>query len=343
MIILNRRDLLKYLIIGGGAVAFYGKHLSSQLLRATSSIGETKGNAADLLGYHRIVVLGDPHLPSRIRAHPSLATRQRIMNVKNAVIDDINAWDDVGQINVVGDIVAQFATDEEYGDCKIYFNQFKKPVHFINGNHDYIYNNSFSPDMHFVYADAILRQQKLERFKKTWGLPEVFYTQRRGKYLLVYLSVDSLESSNLTEMSKRQLDWLRETLNANQATPTIIFFHGPLNGTLSSATNKSANTPKFIAQPEMEIRDIINNNHQILLWVSGHTHTPATDPSFASDINLYEGRVTNIHNSDMDRENIWTNSLYLYSDKIVVRTFDHKTKNWMDNLERTFIVPNRSK
>lgn len=340
MVTLNRRDFLKHLVIGGGAVFYYGKFVCSQILTATPLLARTGENATESVGYHRIVVLGDPHLPSRIREHPNVATQQRIMSVKNAVIDDINVWDDVDQINVVGDIVAQFANDEEYAYCKTYFDQFKKPVHFITGNHDYIYNNSFSPDMHFVSADANVRQQNLERFKETWGLSEVFYTQKRGKYLLVYLSVDSLESSNLTEMSKRELDWLRETLNTNQATPTIIFFHGPLKGTLSSTTNKHANTPRFIAQPEEEIRNIINNNDQILLWVSGHTHTPATDPSFASEINLYEGRVTNIHNSDMDRVNVWTNSLYLYSDKIVVRTFDHGRKEWMDNLERTFVIPN---
>lgn len=320
----------------------YEKFLYSQIPIAMALLGATKEDAAELLGYYRIVVLGDPHLPSRMREHPSVAARQRIMDAKNAAIDDVNAWDDVGQINVVGDIVAQFADDEEYAYCKTYFDRCKKPVYFITGNHDYIYNNSFSSDMHFVSANAIIRQQKLERFKETWGLPEVFYMQKHGKYLLVYLSVDSLDSSYLAAMSKRQLDWLRETLHANKAIPTIIFFHGPLNGTLSSATNKDANTPKFIAQPEEEIRNIIRNNNQILLWVSGHTHTPATDPSFASNINLYEGKVTNIHNSDMDRVNIWTNSLYLYSDKIVVRTFDHGRGIWMDELERTFPVPNVS-
>jgi hypothetical protein len=57
-----------------------------------------------------------------------------------------------------------------------------------------------------------------------------------------------------------------------------------------------------------------------MLWVSGHTHTPADNPSFAADLNLYAGRVTNIHNSDLDREVIWTNSLYLYADKVTVKT-----------------------
>ena len=45
---------------------------------------------------------------------------------------------------------------------------------------------------------------------------------------------------------------------------------------------------------------------------------------------------------DMDRTTVWTNSLYLYSDKIVVKTFDHGRKIWMEDLERTFIVPELS-
>ncbi|HWR39990.1 MAG TPA: metallophosphoesterase [Patescibacteria group bacterium] len=340
---MKRRDFLKVLAIGGGMVCLPGRFISSQVPAAPFDNEMQKTDAVPA-NYYRIVVLGDPHLPSRTREYPSLQTRQHIMDGKNALIDDINAWEDVGQIDVLGDVVAQFANDEEYAYCKTYFDQLKKPVHFVNGNHDYIYTSAFSPKQHFITADAAMRQQKLERFKQTWGLSELFYTQRQGKYLLVYLSVDSLDAPvNLTEMSPGQLDWLRKTLHANQTTPTIIFFHGPLNGTLSNATNKFANTPRFIAQPEEQIRDIIYDNDQILLWVSGHTHTPATDPAYAADINLYEGRVTNIHNADLDRKNIWTNSLYLYSDKIVVRTFDHGRKTWLDNLDRTFIVPNRSK
>jgi len=82
-------------------------------------------------------------------------------------------------------------------------------------------------------------------------------------------------------------------------------------------------------------------NAQIFLWVSGHTHTPATNESFASGINLYEKQVTNIHNGDMNRGTIWTNSLYLYPDKVVIKTFNHKKGVWMENTER-IIIPQKT-
>lgn len=146
-----------------------------------------------------------------------------------------------------------------------------------------------------------------------------------------------LGDPHLTEITEKQVSWLRDQLEKNKNLPTLIFFHAPLLGTLLSY-NKDVNTHNFIAQPKEEIAEIINHNPQILLWVSGHTHTPATNQSYASNINVVDGHVTNIHNADMDRERIWSNSLYLYPDKIIVKTFNHKEQVWEDGLERTIYV-----
>ena len=103
--------------------------------------------------------------------------------------------------------------------------------------------------------------------------------------------------------------------------------------------NSNANTPDFIAQPSAKIHDIIMTNPQVFLWVSGHTHTSPKEESFASSINVYEKRITNIHNTDMNRETIWTNSIYMYSDKIIIKTYDHKKDAWLPDLERTILPP----
>ncbi len=99
------------------------------------------------------------------------------------------------------------------------------------------------------------------------------------------------------------------------------------------------NTPNFVAQPVERIRELILAHPQIFLYVSGHMHVPATNESFASPVNLYEGRVTNIHNTDLQRKWPWTNVLYLYPDKVVVRTYDHMRKSWLSDLERAILPP----
>ena len=100
------------------------------------------------------------------------------------------------------------------------------------------------------------------------------------------------------------------------------------------------NLPNFVAQPAATIRTLLAENPQVFLWVSGHTHTPPSRASFASPVNLYDGRVMNIHCPDMqEREVVWTNSLFLYPGRVVVKTFDHAKGAWLKKHEREIAPP----
>jgi len=276
--------------------------------------------------YQRVVVLGDPHLPGKNVA------------AKEGVLQTINGWGDVDLVAVLGDICEDFGTAEEYAAAKQFFAKLEKPTAIVTGNHDYVYEDAKSSRGTYVLASAATRGAKLKRFKDTFGLDEVYHGRRLGPYLLLFLSPDHSLSRYLTELSGRQLDWLKGQLDANLAVPIAIFFHAPLKGTLPNY-NEYANKDNFVAQPERELRELLLRNPQVFLWVSGHTHTPATNESYAAPINVYENRVTNIHNADMNRERIWTNSLYFFPDKIVVKTYDHKKQDWLPHLERTLTPP----
>ncbi len=254
------------------------------------------------------------------------------------MIKSINSWDDVEGVIVLGDICFQRGTPEEYAFAKGFFSRLRKPVYFINGNHEYFYNDL--PDLKgkITKASPETQAKKLKLFKETFDLPELYYTRKVGDYILVFLAVDELGSPHLTQISQLQLDWLQSELKRNKKLPTIVFFHAPLKGTLNNY-NETVNTLGFIAQPENKIRELILRNPQLFMWVSGHTHTPATNESYSSHVNIYEKQVTNIHNCDMNRATIWTNSLYLYPDKVTVQTFDHKKNIWLKNLDRTIPLP----
>ena len=286
--------------------------------------------------HQRILILSDAHFPFVPREKPDSAKEQRILAAKQNLIADINGWDDVNRIVATGDLLGSYGTDEEYAAAKAFFANLNKPVSYIVGNHDYIYIGR-DPNFKFIRGNAEERQAKLERFKREFNQQQLYYTQEHGRYLLVFLSTDSLESKVLCQFSQAQMSWLADVLAKNPNRPTIIFAHAPLAGTLSNY-NRYINTPSFIAQPEIEIRDLLRQNHQVFMWVSGHTHTPATNKDFDSPINLYDGRVHDIQNPDLDREVIWTNSLYLYPDKVVIKTFRHSDKTWLDSLERTIEV-----
>ncbi|MCX5797752.1 MAG: metallophosphoesterase [Elusimicrobia bacterium] len=293
------------------------------------------GNAwAGAKDYTRLVVLSDPHLPGRL------------IPEKNKVLDTVNGWDDVDAVVLTGDITADRGTKEEYAFAKEFFSKLKKPLFPITGNHDYIYDTG--PDGKTRKAAPAVRQAKLKLFQDTFGLPALHYEKRFGRYLCLFICDDDLESGYLAQMSSATVAWLTGELRASPDAPTIVFFHAPLQGTIQSR-NEISNHPSFFAQPADGLRGLLRNNPQVFMWVSGHTHIGATNASFADrKINLYDGRIAEIHNSDMDgrsylsendvttttHDTIWTNSLFLYPDRVVVKTYDHKQGKWLDRLTR---------
>lgn len=289
--------------------------------------------------YFRIVVLGDPHLPYSTERFTDPVKEDQAIAAKIKVRDDINGWDDVSLVAVVGDLVAETGTEEEYKIVRSYFEYLSKPLAPVTGNHDFRYEDHRNAAGRLIRGDAESRRLKMQRFRDTFGLASLSYTKEKGPYLLVFLSAEmESDSSYLLQYSGKQLQWLRGELEKHKEKPTLIFTHSPLKDTLT-AYNGYANSPNFYAQPHEELRQLLAHFPQVFLWVSGHTHTPPTNANYNAEINLYDGRIWNIHNADMDRETIWSNSLYLYTDRVVIRTFNHRKGQWMDELERVLPVP----
>ena len=293
--------------------------------------------------YAHVVLLSDPHLPGRI------------IPMKQKAIETINSWMDGDMVVALGDICEDLGTKEEYAYAQKFLSQINKPFYPIVGNHDYIYADQKTPAGKRVKASSSVNQEKLQRFRETFSLPDLQYSKKVGPYLLIFLSVDDLYGNFLAEVSGKSLDWVQSEVNVHKKVPTMIFFHAPLKGTLMSKNNHTE-TDNFIAQPYRKIRKLILENPQIFLWVSGHTHVAPTNAKFHDKVNVYEKRVTNIHNCDMDgrsyladtdyetrrHDQIWTNSLYLYQEKIMIKTYDHKKGQWLENLTRE-VLPNQEK
>jgi len=149
---------------------------------------------------------------------------------------------------VLGDICEDRGTAEEYAFAKQFFSALSQPAHFLVGNHDYIYDDATSAKGGRIRAGPASRAEKLQRFKTTFGLDEVYASRRVGNYLLIFMSTDHLLSRYLAHVSDRQLEWLRAELGKHRATPTVIFYHAPLRGTLLDYNDRT-NKDDFVAHP----------------------------------------------------------------------------------------------
>lgn len=275
--------------------------------------------------FHHLVIFGDPHLPGKHLAH------------KEQMRSTINGWRDVDLVIAVGDICDEYGTPEEYRAARAYFARLNHPFAVVPGNHDYLYETPNWPGGGgYKPATKAVQDAKLALFRKTFHLPKNYFSRQIGGYLVLFLSTDH-ESFN-AGIGEAQMAWLRDELAGNPRTPTIIVFHGPLHGT-QYPFKRYINRPHSVAQPMEALHALITENPQIFLWISGHTHTPPTEPSFASPVNLYANQVTNIHNTDMKRDTIWTNSILLYPDQVVVKTFNHQQGTWQPELERRILPP----
>lgn len=279
--------------------------------------------AFSLYANTHIVVLGDPHIPGK---H---------LEAKDQVLEQINEWSDVDSVVAMGDLCSITGTEEEYALVKEYFSKLHKPLYVITGNHDFIYADELDSNGKLQHAPREIQDEKLRRFQSLFHLPKLYYSVQKESYLLIFLSADN--PTHLAELSTEQLAWFENELKTHSNMPTIVFFHAPLDHTLENY-NHWVNTLDFIAQPKEPLHQIILGNPQLFLWVSGHTHTSAKEPSFASSINRYE-QVSNIHNSDMNKETIWSNSLFLEEDFVRVKTYDHTHKTWLDGLDRLIAKP----
>ena len=294
---------------------------------------------------HRIVVLSDTHLPGNL------------LPQKEQALQTINSWDDVELVVVTGDMVARGGSVAEYAAARKFFDQLKKPAAFVIGNHDYIYPDTYTmnPETghHRKESDPEMRRAKINRFRETWGLRDIYYSRRLGRYHLIFLSADHLTSNDYVRLSDEQMAWFSTELSASAGTPTIVFCHAPLAGTFRAAKIlQDTAADSHVAEPQDRIAVLLKQHLQVRLWVSGHLHLAPTNDDARAAYNFFEGRVLNLHNPDMDgrstfsvnargrkHETIWSRSLYLHSDRIVIRTYDHRQNKWLEALDRFVEVP----
>lgn len=315
---LNRRNFIRGLLLGVGSL-YLGDW--TKLVRA-----------AEKRPYKRLVILGDPHLPVRVKEHPQLKKQQAILAAKNAVIADINSWSDVDAVAAVGDMVERYAIESEYAYIRQFFGKLTKKLWVINGNHEFLYEDEADENGKSKIATAPVWKRKLEYFRTFWRLPQRWYTKEVANYHLIFLSAE--DGPLQVALGETQLAWLEQDLAKHKARPTLIFFHGPLKNTLLTYKPK-INQPRTIAMPADKLQKILAANPQVKLWISGHTHTPYTNPSYANQsVNWYNENLYNLHNDCMDRKVITTNSVYLYEDHIEIKTYNHSTQSWIPQCDR---------
>lgn len=286
-----------------------------------------------------IAVIGDPHLPGNQMA------------MKKRTIEQINNWKDIDQVVVVGDLCEKTGTEKEYRFAKEFFKGLDKPVTFINGNHDYVYQD-FGPGVSkLTLGNPESRKLKLERFRSTFGLKSIYSSKIQNGYHLIFLSLDALDGKFYAEISAEQLKWFEIQLEKHPQIPTVVFCHSPLWSSRVAAMQPGMKN--YVTLPIEQLETIVQKHKQLFLWVSGHVHLGSLNPLSYSPLNVFAGQVTTINNCDLNgtsiikgsaiklekHADIWTKILDFYQDRVEVRIFDQKKKVNLKNPKQVIYTP----
>ncbi|HNY12041.1 MAG TPA: SH3 domain-containing protein, partial [Candidatus Wallbacteria bacterium] len=254
-------------------------------------------------------------------------------DAKEKVLKILNGWSNIDAVAILGDISQQIASPAEFERSKKFLEGLHHKKYCITGNHDYIYEDKLNDDGKKERASASVKKAKLERFMKAYGLKSPHYAVKASGYLLIFLCADKLDGKYIVSLSDNAVEWLEKTLDKNRNTPTMIFCHAPLEGSLAKVGELGDHA---FAHPAGRIEKILKANDQVFLWGAGHTHTKPGSKNFKASQNFWNKQVHVVLSPDLTEKGGWINTLTLMPDYVILKTYDCDKKEWLKKYERKF-------
>lgn len=271
--------------------------------------------------------------PVKVAVIADLHVQDSKQKMLQTAVKAINALPGIYAVAVTGDLNRKIGSPAEYSEMIKLVSRFKVPIFAVPGNHDILYRDVFGKDNKKLRTSPAERKAKLERFRKALKLKSLRYSRKAGGHLLVFLPNDDLKGKWLVSLSTATLNFLKDTLRKNRDVPTIVFCHAPLEG--SYVKERSLGPHNSNAQPAGKIREILKNNPQVFLWVSGHLHIGPASNEYHNQANKV-GKVTVIHTPAIGTNSAWMRVLDLSPARAKVRTYNAKTGKYVKKYERVF-------
>lgn len=185
------------------------------------------------------------------------------------------------------------------------------PVYYTMGNHEYY--GRFEEE---GFTSAMAQ----ERFLRWTGMPSIFYEREVESFRFLFLSTEHYtpDSNEAAWLSDAQLGWLEARLAAAPGNrPAFVFLHHPVNGTVAGSDNTCRESEQLLA--------ILARQPHVVLF-SGHTHCrmDRDDQIVRRGVSVFVGGGCLYEETPQSR---WVD---VYPDRIVLRLWDHRERQWLD-------------
>lgn len=204
---------------------------------------------------------------------------------------------------------------------------------------------------HEFYDPDATDQEALDRFMQAFGLPTPYTSRVAGGVHIVMLADERYKtapgSREWAWLTPEQVAWFERVLAEHREKDTIVCLHQPLQDTV--IWSHSGNSFAGCGQVK-ELRAILEQNPQVRLWFSGHTHMGAEIPgnavkqggvtyvglgsTFYQFVKSYaaedQGGWPSYGGFKKDLSANQSRMLEVWPDRLVVRARDHLRHTWME-------------
>ena len=201
--------------------------------------------------------------------------RSGIKVLEDAV--EMTGWLDADFVMMVGDLIQGYDDErswlEEKDEFKGIMNRLGRPWYPVAGNHD-VYERPHTPEGH------------VELYKSHFG-PLYYSFDHKWAHVSVLFSDESMSFSNPSEdqnMSREQLDWLRDDLASTEAERIYVFLHHPRW------------TPNYAGSNWDEVERVLQADGRPVTVFAGHIHY-LRDDGQNGNVQYYTMGVTGGHPS----------------------------------------------
>jgi hypothetical protein len=177
---------------------------------------------------------------------------------------------------LLGDQVACYGTDGEYGALNEFLQRLDRRYSPINGNHEFYFERleDSSPLYGRSWAEASIeaKQSQLDKFRSFFGLETLWRVEQNELGAFIFLGLNGVTHHKAETLSDEQLEFLELTLQANRSTPVYVFCHAPLM--LRERLDMEYYVASWTACIEARagVLRLLEERPQPLLWMSGHVH-----------------------------------------------------------------------
>lgn len=218
----------------------------------------------------KFAVIADPHISVAGPNSPKNSTKmyKESTNLLESTVNEINQQSDIDFVVVLGDLTKD---SEPWNVDRVreILGELKAPWYVVLGNHDVSPVDTFQSER----SPGVSRSTMIWTFQGHGynGYQQNWSTDPLPGIHLVGLDT-SLTGTWGGQVSNEGLKFLKQNLAAHSDKLTIVILHHQLQAYTREVKENWNGVSKYVANNADEVRNIIKDNPQVLLTLSGHRH-----------------------------------------------------------------------